>query len=83
MDVNEESDDCPSLTRDSETLREYCASLTMLLLNQQGSLEEQENIAGMLFEMVTLLAEDLKTPRFVRSGTGLTMMGKETASFVH
>ncbi|WP_202304257.1 hypothetical protein [Dryocola clanedunensis] len=55
----------------------------MVLLNQQGSPEEQENIAGMLFEMVTLLAEDLKTPRFVRSGTGLTMMGQETASVVH
>ena len=73
---------CP-LSTDSETLREYCSALTMLLLNQQESADQVENITGILFEMVNLLAEDLKAPRFVRTEAGLVMIGGDTVPGIH
>lgn len=72
-----------ALTTDSETLREYCASLTIVLLNQLESPEQQEHIIGILFELVSVLAEDLKAPRFVRTSAGLVMMSGETVSSIH
>ena len=73
---------CP-LSTDSETLCEYCASLTMLLLNQQESADQVEKITGILFEMVTLLAEDLRAPRFMRAESGLVMIGGEAVPGTH
>ena len=73
---------CP-LSTDSETLREYCSALTMLLLNQQESADQVENFTGILFEMVNLLAEDLKAPRFVRTEAGLVMIGGDTVPGIH
>jgi hypothetical protein len=73
---------CP-LSTDSETLREYCSALTMLLLNQKESTDQVENITGILFEMVNLLAEDLKAPRFVRTEAGLVMIGGDTVPGIH
>ena len=77
-----DEDRCP-LSTDSETLCGYCASLTLLLLNQQESPEQEEQIAGMLFEMINLLAEDLKAPRFVRSAKGLVMISGEAVPGIH
>lgn len=73
---------CP-LSTDSETLCEYCTSLTMLLLNQQESADQVENITGMLFEMVNLLAEDLKAPRFIQNASGLAMISGEVVPGIH
>ncbi|HKM96333.1 MAG TPA: hypothetical protein VJY99_06470 [Buttiauxella sp.] len=73
---------CP-LSTDSETLREYCAALTMLLLNQLESPDQVEKITGILFEMVTLLAEDLRAPRFMRAESGLVMIGGEAVPGTH
>jgi len=73
---------CP-LTTDSETLREYCAALTMLLLQGQASIEQEEHITGLLFEMVTVLADDLKAPRFIKTNGGLMMIGGDAITTVH
>ena len=73
---------CP-LTTDSETLREYCAALTMLLLQGQPSIEQEEHITGLLFEMVTVLADDLKAPRFIKTDAGLMMIGGDAAHEIH
>lgn len=59
---------CPLVPTDSETLRKYCSALTMLLLNQQETDEQKNHIIGMLFEMVNLLADDLKAPRKIFVG---------------
>jgi hypothetical protein len=64
---------CP-LADDSETLRQYCVALTLLLLQRQQPAEQEEHITGMLFELMNVLVEDLKTPRFVRTSTGLAMI---------
>lgn len=68
---------------DSERVCGYCASLTMLLLNQQVSLYQQEHITEMLYEVFSMLAEDLKAPRFVRTETGLAMLSGEAVPGIH
>jgi hypothetical protein len=42
-----------------------------------------EKITGILFEMVNLLAEDLKAPRFMRAESGLVMMSGEAVPGIH
>ncbi|WP_310606456.1 hypothetical protein [Buttiauxella brennerae] len=73
---------CP-LPTDSETLREYCTALTIVLLNQQNSAELTAHITGILFELTNLLVEDLKAPRFINTDAGLTMISGEAASGIH
>ncbi|MDW8845085.1 hypothetical protein SD961_04130 [Erwinia sp. MMLR14_017] len=70
-DVAEAEDYCCPLSADSETLREYCAALTLLLLQHQQPPEQEEQIAGVLYELIGVLNEDLKAPRFVRTTDGL------------
>ncbi|WP_413499693.1 hypothetical protein [Buttiauxella gaviniae] len=72
-----------AVTTDSETRREYCASLTIVLLNQLESPEQQEHIIGILFELVNILAEDFKAPSFVNSVKGLVVTSGEAISAVH
>ena len=72
-----------ALTTDSETLREYCSALTILLLQPQQSPEQKEHITGLLFELVNVLIEDLKAPRFVRTDGGLVMISGEAVPGIH
>lgn len=71
------------LSTDSETLREYCAALTMLLLQRQPSAEQEEHVTGLLFELINVLVEDLKAPRFVRTDAGLVMISGEAVHGIH
>ncbi|OAT25432.1 hypothetical protein M976_03776 [Buttiauxella ferragutiae ATCC 51602] len=71
------------LSTDSETACEYCSALTMVLLNQQIMPEQQEQISELLFELLTMLAEDLKAPRFIRTTMGLAMIGGEAVPGIH
>ena len=71
------------LSTDSETMREYCAALTMLLLQHQPSPEQKEHITGLLFELVNVLVEDLKAPRFVSTDAGLVMISGEAVPGIH
>ncbi|MEW7311383.1 hypothetical protein AB1E22_01390 [Buttiauxella gaviniae] len=71
------------LSTDSETICEYCSSLTMLLLNQQVTPEQQEHITGLLFELLSVLAEDLTAPRFIRTSMGLAMIEGEAVPGIH
>ena len=73
---------CP-LSTDSETMRQYCAALTMLLLQRQQTAEQNEQVTGLLFELMNLLIEDLKTPRFVRTDSGLVMISGEVVPGIH
>ncbi len=80
---NETSDYRTPLSIDSETLREYCVALTIALLNNQDLPEQREQMTGMLYEMISVLAEDLKAPRFVRSPGGLMMIEGEAVPGIH
>ncbi|MGB7800442.1 hypothetical protein [Buttiauxella sp.] len=46
VDVAEPNNYRGALTTDSETMREYCVALTILLLQRQQSPEQEEQIAG-------------------------------------
>lgn len=83
VDVAEPDNYRGALSTDSETMREYCVALTILLLQRQQSTEQQEHITGLLFELVNVLVEDLKTPRFVRTEGGLTMISGEVVPGIH
>ena len=72
------------MATDSEPLREYCVALTIVLLNQQESPEQRQQMTGLLYELITVLAEDLKAPRFIRSlDGGLTMIEDGALNLVH
>ena len=83
VDVAEPDNYRGPLSTDSETLREYCSALTILLLQRQQSPEQEEQITGLLFELINLLVEDLKTPRFVRTDDGLAMISGEAVPGIH
>ena len=83
VDVAEPDNYRGALSTDSETLREYCAALVMLLLQRQQSPEQSEHITGLLFELINVLVEDLKTPRFVRTDGGLAMTSGEAVPGIH
>lgn len=72
------------IATDSETLCEYCAALTIVLLNHQESPEQKEQMTGLLYELLVVLVEDLKAPRFVRSPEGeLKMIEDGALNLVH
>ncbi|KFC77139.1 hypothetical protein [Buttiauxella agrestis] len=83
VDVAEPDNYRAPLSTDSETLREYCSALTILLLQHQQSPEQKEHITGLLFELVNVLVEDLKAPRFVSTDGGLVMISGEAVPGIH
>ncbi|MEZ2577973.1 hypothetical protein [Buttiauxella ferragutiae] len=83
VDVAEPDNYRGALSTDSETLREYCAALVMLLLQRQQSPEQSEHITGLLFELINVLVEDLKAPRFVQTDGGLVMINGEALPGIH
>lgn len=83
VDVAEPDNYRGPLSTDSETLREYCSALTILLLQHQQAPEQEEQITGLLFELINVLVEDLKTPRFVRTDNGLAMISGEAVPGIH
>lgn len=83
VDVAEPDNYRGALSTDSETMREYCVALTILLLQRQQAPEQEEHITGLLFELVNVLVDDLKTPRFVRTDGGLAMISGEAVPGIH
>lgn len=83
VDVSQNGGYLSPLSTDSETLRVYCSALTLLLLNQLQSPEQREHITGLLFEMLNVLGDDLRAPRFIRTANGLTMIEGEKVPLSH
>src|SRR5690606_35276501 len=80
---SETSDYRAPLSIDSETLREYCVALTIALLNNQDLPDQREQMIGMLYELLFVLADDLKAPGFVRVAGRLQMIEGEPVAGVH
>ncbi|MDJ0039933.1 hypothetical protein [Pantoea allii] len=68
---------------DSEEMRQYCSALTLVLLNQQAPVDLQKHITGLLFQMVNIMTDDLTTPRFVQTASGLVMIESKFTHIVH
>ena len=71
------------LTTESDLLREYCSALTLVLLNQQESAEQEDTITGLLFELINVLNDSLRAPRFVRTDSGLAMTDSQSGNNIH
>ncbi|NIF33847.1 hypothetical protein F3J29_17100 [Enterobacter sp. Cy-643] len=71
------------LTTESDLLREYCSALTLVLLNQQESTEQEDTITGLLFELINVLNDSLRAPRFVRTDSGLAMIDSQSGNNIH
>lgn len=79
-----DTSDCRTpLTTDPETLCEYSEALTIVLLNNQEQPEQREQMIGILYEMIALLSEDLKAPRFIRTAGELKTIEGEALPGVH
>lgn len=52
---------------DSDLQCEYCQALTTLLIRNVCSLEEREILVGLLHDLVSAMAFELKAPRFLMS----------------
>jgi hypothetical protein len=50
---------------DSDLQCEYCRTLTALLLRNVGCLNEREVLTGLLHDLISSLAFELKEPRFI------------------
>lgn len=80
---SEIKDDDWALTAESDLLRDYCSALTLVLLNQQESAGQESTITGLLFELINLLNDSLRAPRFVRTPSGLAMIDNSSVDSVH
>jgi hypothetical protein len=71
------------LTADSDTLCGYCSGLTLVLLSQLHPTDLSDQLIEMLFDMLHVLVDDLKAPRFIRTSNGLAMIDGEALLQVH
>lgn len=70
------------LGAESQTLRQYCASLTLVLLSGTLLAEQWTIIAGLLFDLVNHLRDDIYTPCFIKTANGIVnMQGESVESF--
>jgi len=61
----------PHFEPESEQLADYCTALTQVLSNGDVALDIERALTGLLFDLVTYLAEDLRSPRFIRTASGI------------
>ena len=61
----------PTFEPEPEDLCRYCLTLANILNNHNFSVMEEKVLTGLLFELTGYFADELRTPRFVR--TALTM----------
>ncbi|PWW05871.1 hypothetical protein [Mangrovibacter plantisponsor] len=62
------------LGAESQTLRQYCASLTLVLLSGTLLEEDRQIITGLLFDLVNHLRDDIHTPCFIKTPEGIVNM---------
>ena len=61
----------PTFEPDPDDLCRYCLTLANILNSHNFSASEEKALTGLLFELTGYFADELRTPRFVR--TALTM----------
>lgn len=83
VDVAQSDGYISPLTADSTSLCGYCSALTLVLLSQLQPTDQADQITEMLFDMLYVLAEDLKAPRFIRTHEGLALIDGEALLQVH
>lgn len=72
-----------TLTAEKSEIKDDDWALTLVLLNQQESAGQESTITGLLFELINLLNDSLRAPRFVRTPSGLAMIDNSSVDSVH
>ncbi|TCL05811.1 hypothetical protein [Sodalis ligni] len=61
---------------DADLLCEYCLTLARLLTNRAVTPEMEQTLIGLMFELVSYFAGELKAPRWVRTGKGVKLIAE-------
>jgi len=61
----------PRFEPDADVLCEYSQALARLLAERTLSPEMESTLAGLLFELVGYFADELRTPRWIRTDEGI------------
>ncbi|WP_279205289.1 hypothetical protein [Obesumbacterium proteus] len=61
----------PIFEPESELLCGYCMTLAQLLSKHTFTADEEKQLTGLLFELVCYFADDLRSPRWIRTTDGV------------
>ncbi len=61
---------------DADLLCEYCLTLARLLTNRVVTPEMEQTLIGLMFELVSYFASELKAPRWVRTSKGVKLIAE-------
>ncbi|WP_410013122.1 hypothetical protein [Sodalis sp. C49] len=60
----------PRFEPDAELLCEYCQALARILMDRALLAEMEHTLTGLLFELVSYFADELRAPRWIRTAHG-------------
>jgi hypothetical protein len=69
----------PRFAPDSDTLGEYCAALTQLLLCRMLSSQQEEQLRWLLADLMAYLTAEINAPRWIRTADGVKFIDEITA----
>ncbi|WP_279205495.1 hypothetical protein [Obesumbacterium proteus] len=61
----------PVFEPESELLCGYCLTLAQLLSKHTFTADEEKQLTGLLFDLVCYFADELRTPRWIRTADGV------------
>ncbi len=61
----------PRFEPDSDTLGEYCAALTQVLLCRSVTSQQEEQLRWLLADLMAFMTEEINAPRWVRTADGV------------
>lgn len=64
----------PRFAPDSDTLGEYCAALTQLLLCRMLSSQQEEQLRWLLADLMAYLTAEIHAPRWIRTADGVKVI---------
>ncbi|QWA11516.1 hypothetical protein GTU79_01430 [Sodalis ligni] len=66
----------PRFEPDSDLLCEYCQVLVQLLTERAVSPQREKILTGLLFDLTSYFAEELKAPRWIRTADGVKFIAE-------
>ncbi|CND06168.1 hypothetical protein [Yersinia pseudotuberculosis] len=64
----------PTFEPESELLCGYCLTLAQLQSKHIFTADAEKQLTGLLFELVSYFADDLRSPRWIRTADGVTFI---------
>jgi hypothetical protein len=61
----------PCFEPDPDTLGEYCAALTQVLLCRSVTSQQEEQLRWLLADLMAFMTEEINAPRWVRTAEGV------------